>query len=398
MTETVTIVGKRIDPEEVTLVIDDKEFGGWQTVRITRGIERMPSDFELSVTEVVPSAVQAFIIKPGQACEVWIGRERVITGYVDRVEPSYAPRQHTVRITGRGRCQDLVDCAAEWPGNQIVASSVLEVARKLAKVYDIDVSGASGPAVGQGGATLIPQLNLMLGETAWEIIDRLCRIAGLLAYEHTDGSLRIVDSPPIVSGSALTSASVQKEIVAFFDRAASGFAEGVNVQRASASFTADQRFSTYQAYRFSFDSFTDLGDAGNLIGETSDPGVDRRRLRVIIAEMGHSLGQQNAIDRARWEASRRWGRSRTVRLTTDAWRDSAGALYVPNTLAPLDLPSLRVDGLLWLISEVTYRKGQQGTECDLVLMPPQAFAVQPALPPYVIPADVAQLPNNLGRP
>lgn len=389
MSEQVTIVGRRIDPDEVTLVVDDKEFGGWQAVRITRGIERMPSDFELIATEVYPAALQALVINPGQSCEVWIGRERVITGYVNRYSPSLAPRQHAVRITGRGRCQDLVDCAAEWPGSQIVAASVLEVARKLAAVYDIDVNGEAGPAVGQGGATLIPQLNLMLGETPWEIIDRLCRIAGLLAYEQPDGSLCLAVGP----GDGLASRAV-----ANVARSASGFSEGVNVTRASAEFSDDQRFSAYKAYRFSFDAFTDLSQAGNLIGEAVDPGVSRHRVRVIIAEMGHALGVQNAQDRAAWEASRRLGRSRAVHITTDSWRDAAGSLYRPNTLAAVDLPSLRVAGVMWLISDVTYRKGPEGTQCDLVLMPPQAFSVQPTLPAQVIPADVAGLPNNLGRP
>jgi hypothetical protein len=63
----------------------------------------------------------------------------VITGYVDRVIGTLDARQHSVTVTGRSKCQDLVDCSAEWPGGQIVGSSVLEIARKLAEPYGISV-------------------------------------------------------------------------------------------------------------------------------------------------------------------------------------------------------------------------------------------------------------------
>ena len=52
--------------------------------------------------------------------------------YVDRLVPSFNAGQHALRVMGRSKCADLVDCDAEWPGGQITGSSVLEIARKLA--------------------------------------------------------------------------------------------------------------------------------------------------------------------------------------------------------------------------------------------------------------------------
>jgi prophage tail gpP-like protein len=83
-----------------------------------------------------------------------------------------------------------------------------------------------------------------------------------------------------------------------------------------------------------------------------------------------------------------WGRSRAVTLTTDSWRDSDGKLYAPNSLVPVNLPSLKIVGQSWLISEVTYRKGENGTQCDLVLMPPPGVQCQ---------ADSAAVPDQIGR-
>lgn len=92
-------------------------------------------------------------------------------------------------------------------------------------------------------------------------------------------------------------------------------------------------------------------------------------------------GSMVAEDRAKWEAARRWGRSFFVRLNTDSWRDRAGALYTPNTMASLVLPSLKLGSetapVSWVIAQTTYIQGHSGTTCDLVLMPPQAFYQQP---------------------
>jgi prophage tail gpP-like protein len=368
MTQTVVVTGKRIS-DDVTLVIDGRAWGGWTEVRITRGIERLPSDFELHLTERFPGEADAMFVNPGDACQVKIGGDLVMTGYVDRVIGSLDARQHTVTVTGRSKCQDLVDCAAEWAGGQIVGSSVLEIARKLAEPYGITVD-----CVGDPGDP-IPQFNLMRGETPFEIIERLCRFRQLLAYDMPDGNLRL-------SGTSL-------------DTASSGFKEGVNVVRAAAMRAVDQQFSEYRAYLQSVATLEDIGPGGDLLGQFFNTGIKRHRLRIIVAESS-AVGQETAKDRAAWEAVRRWARSADVRLTTDSWRDSAGRIYSPNTLALVDIPSLKVSDKLWTISEVTYRMGSGGTACEVAMMSPDGFRPQPTLL-QPLPLDVAALVSNLGR-
>ena len=98
--------------------------------------------------------------------------------------------------------------------------------------------------------------------------------------------------------------------------------------------------------------------------------------------------------RGSWEAARRWGQGHRLNITTDSWRDAGGKLYRPFTLARVRIPTLKLDDVSWVISEVTYRKGENGTACDLVLAPPQAYAVQPVLPQYAVPAELAALFNR----
>jgi len=393
MTETVVITGSRaaIDDDDVTIAIGDRELSGWTGVRVTAGMERCPRDFDLSATEFYPGEANAIICKPGDECTVFLGKDKVVTGYLNRYGASLSARGHSVTLSGRGMCQDLVDCAAEWPGQQISAASVLDVAKKLAEPYGVTVTGDRGLSVGRPDSAIIPQMNLMLGETPMQVIERLCRISSFLAYEQADGSLLLTALEQTGAGGVGPTAWKA-------GRAASGFEEGVNVQSASVQFSDDQKFNEYRAYLFAFSPKLELlTEDDNLLVTISDPSVKRTRRHVTLVEQGHGLAVDNAKKRAAWEAARRWGRGQRLQLTTDSWRDSAKKLYTPQTFVSLSLPTLKIVDQQWLISEVTYRKDANGTACDLVLMPPEAFSVQPTLPNFGMPLELAQLPAGIGK-
>ena len=339
--------------DDITLRVNGLSISGWDSIRITRGIERLPSDFDIALTERFPGEANALIVHPGDSCQVMIGSDLVITGYVDRFVPEYEAGRHSIRIMGRSKCCDLVDCSAEWPNSQISGSSALGIAQKLAQPYGISV------ASDVSGMPAIPQFNLMLGETAWEVIEQITRYSALLAYDMADGSL------------FLTRASTTQ--------AASGFTEGQNVQEASAQFSMDQRFSDYVGVRLGLDVLGDTGNGGNISAEVTDPNTTRHRMRIIVCEQtlaGLNIAKQRVV----WEMNRRAGHCKELRVKTDSWRDNGGSLWAPNTLVPVSLPGLKMPNETLLIGEVTYlRDDQSGTTCDLVLMPPDAFSPEPIL-------------------
>ena len=346
--------------DDLTLKLAGQSISGWDEIRVTRSLEHFPSSFDIRMSERYAGELAEVQMQAGDACQILMGSDLVITGYIDRLNYSLSPGAHDVRVLGRGKCADLVDCAAYWPGGQIMNSSVLQIAQNLAKANGITVT-----AVNDGGAAgqIVPQFNVILTETSAEIIERCCRWAKLLAYDGPDGNL-------ILSG-------VGNQV------AASGFQEGVNVQEASATYSMDQRYSDYIAFIQSVDVLSDIGLGGNLLGDYQDKGVTRPRRHVIIAESGAS-GQDICTQRAIWEAARRYGRSNQVSLVTDSWRDLSGALYSPNTLVPLMLPTIHVGNNqlpnTWVIAEVIYRLAPEtGTTCELLFMPPDAFKPEPIL-------------------
>lgn len=358
--------------DELTLVSGNRSISGWTRVRVTRGAERCPNDFEIEMTERFPGELNVWIIQPGDPCQIKIGADLVITGYIDRYVQSISAGMHSIKAVGRGKCADLVDCAAEWPNAQISGSSALEIAKKLAQPYGIQVSSPVS------GLPVIQQFNLIIGETAFEIIERISRYSAVLAYETPDGNL------------LLSRIGTEK--------AACGFQEGVNVLEATYARSMDQRYSIYKAFLQSTDKFGDLGDGGNLLQTVLDNNVPRHRMMVVIAESGGGLAIDIAKQRAEWEGNRREGRSFSIFLTTDSWRDAAGQLWTPNTLVPVSLPTLHLEVPsqqfkdLWVIGEVTYNLTEEhGTTAELLLMPQHAYQLQPILlqpTPIDIPANL----------
>ncbi|WP_410015803.1 phage baseplate assembly protein [Sodalis sp. C49] len=342
--------------DDLTLTVGGKILSGWDAVRVTRSIERLPSDFDLSLMDFYPGSNQQQWVKPGDACVIKIGSDTVLTGYVDRWSPMISRARHEVRATGRNKCQDLVDCSAEWKNNVISQATALQIAKKLASLYGISV--ASDVA----DMAIVPQFTLNWGESSQEIIDRVCRWAALLYYDQPDGSLY------------LTRVGTR--------RAASGVAQGVNIQDAAYESSIDERFSHYTGVSMSMNAATELspdsGYSSITLATAQDPeaATMRYRNRIVIVE-STMITHQEAQSCINWEMNRRYGRSKALYVTVDSWRDSAGALWTPNTLIPITLPAFGLQDSLWLLAEVTYQKNDNGTVARMVLMPPEAFTVQP---------------------
>lgn len=338
--------------DELVLTVGGKRLSGWTEIAVTRSMQSLPNTFAISATEDSPIYKDASFVREGQLCTVALGSDLVITGYCDQVVPGFGVGEHAIQIVGRGKCQDLVDCSAEWKGCQISGSNALEIAQKLAKPYGITASCKDDP-----GPT-VPQFNINVTDTAQSVIELITRHAALLYYEGTDGNL------------VLAEVGVNK--------AGSGFQQGQNVQRAQLVRSQSQRYSEYICSLLSISTSALFEDQDGLFFHTAnDPNVGRHRRMVIVAE-GVAGGQELAKRRALWEASRRAGRGRALSVTVDSWRDGKGKLWEPNTLAPIEMPKLGLTGAVWSIAEVTYRLGlEAGRTADVTLMPMESFLPEP---------------------
>ncbi|NNP68967.1 phage baseplate assembly protein [Acinetobacter sp. Ac_5812] len=339
---------------------DQLEITGWTNLSITRGIERIPNSFDLRMSEKIPDLDYIEVIE-GSKCQVLIGDEVVVTGYIDRVIPIISGEQHTIQIVGRGLCQDLVDCSAVYKGMQFMNMSVESIARSLCEDFLIGVISEIEPDP-------ISTQNINFGETSAAVIERICRIAQALYYEDEFGNLVLSRERNDVASGVLM--------------------QGVNVENATYVRGMDQRYSHYTIVYPNAQLTPDITNGISFGHYTlEDKTVPRYRPLYIIPEDGDA-GFLVAEKRIFWEAKRRYARSYMLRATVTNWRDSDEKLYKPNTQIKINIPKLKLENENWLIGEVTYRIDETGTRCDLLVMPVGAFSLQPIVPYQGLPVDV----------
>lgn len=353
------------DGSDNIVVSGGKTISGWDTVDITLRCDGFPNDFSVATSshDLLKDAETAG--QPGDLCWVTIGDDRVVSGYLDERLEAFGADRHPLMLTGRGKTQDLVDCSAEWPSGQLIDGDAQSIAERIAEPYGLRVSMGDGASAGPK----VPQWALEYAETGAAIIQRLAQNAGLIAYENAEGELLLANVGIKQSASGVKAG------------------QGGNVESGSVSYSMHQRYSEVVCCWFSSASLNDVPGSDFFYTE-KDPNVRRhRRLNIALEAVG---GEERSDEftkrRARWEVTRRMGRSIVVEVTVDSWRDKDGALWMPNTLIPVDVPGCKISPLL--IASVRFRRDKSGTHADLVLMPKEAFAIEPISLQPIAAADV----------
>lgn len=337
--------------EPVTLTVDGRDWGGWTGVEIARGIETAAGAFTLELTERWPGEPQRRAIATGAVCTLAVGETVVITGHVDDVSYGFDGASHRVTVRGRDRAGDLVDCSVVDDPKSWRDRTVAQIAADLARPFGVSVTAALA-------TDPLREFTVQEGETAWEAIERACRLRGLLAISDGRGGL------------LLTRAGEE--------RADAVLEQGRTLLSASADHSLRDRHSLYLVKgQQPGGDWLDGDEAAGPAGSADDPDVPRYRPLLILAE---DQGDRATLrDRARWEAAIRAGRGQRARVTVQGWRQggAVGPLWQPNSLVRLVSDWLAIDREL-LIAAVTFRLADRsGTVTDLDLARPEAFLPEP---------------------
>lgn len=94
--------------EMVVLEVDGQQWDGWTEMSITSSLEAVAGEFDLTVTTQWSEASPR-VIKQGMPCIVRLGKDTVLTGYIDDFIPSYDAENMSIRVMGRDKTGDLVD-------------------------------------------------------------------------------------------------------------------------------------------------------------------------------------------------------------------------------------------------------------------------------------------------
>lgn len=337
----------------VRLRVNGLDYGGWKKVSISAGIERQARNFSLAVTDRWPGAMgQGSIphrIRPGDLCELYIGADKVLTGFVDATPISYDALQFSVGVTGRSKTADLVDCSAINTPGQWRGMKIERVAAELAQPYGVTVRAE----VDTGAA--VPDHQIQQGETVAESLDRILRIRHLLATDTAEGELVLIT----VGGARADTALVL------------GGDKG-NILSADVPFDFKDRFSAYvcKGQRAGDDASSAETVSGGTASNT-DTAITRKRV-MLIKQTGQA-DEGTCRDRVDYERSVRMGKSLAATYIVAGWRQGSGALWAPNLLVRVQDRIAGFDRDM-LISEVEYKLDEGGLLAVLQVAPPEAFA------------------------
>lgn len=337
--------------DAILLRVNGTDYGGWKEVEISAGIERQARDFSLSVTDRWPG--QSEIprrVRPGDVCEVFIGADKVLTGYVDSTPIRYDGTTVSVGVRGRSKTADLVDCSAEHKAGQWRNASIEQIARDLALPYGIEVVAEAST-----GAR-ISEHQIQPGETIFECIDRLLTIRQLLATDDADG--RMVFINPGSGGRAGTALKV-----------------GDNVLSGEAGLDYKDVFSKYvvKGQR----SGTDF-DHGSTVAEVSATALDQsaRRSRLLVVQQSGQADPSICADRAKYEHLHRKAKALESVYTVQGWRQKDGALWMPNQLVQVIDPIIGFNDWM-LVTEVAWRISDSGTTSVIKVGPVDGYIPAP---------------------
>jgi prophage tail gpP-like protein len=357
----------------VTLTVDGLDYGGWKSVEISAGIERQARDFRLGITWKWPGQKVSVPIKKGARCEVSIGRDLVLTGWVFATPISYDDNQSTVSVSGRSLTADLVDCAAVNKPGQWKKQGVLSIVKALTAPYSVAVRSEIPETSKLSDHTIEP------GETVFESIDRLLTLFRVFSTDDAQG--RVVLAMPGSEG-----------------RASDRLEVGKNILSGDAGLDFSDVFSEYRV--IGQRSGTDE-DFGKTVSEVSASVTDDRtgRTRVLLLHESGQLTTELAQARANWERGNRMGKAMSTTYKVQGWRQSNGALWRHNMVVRVVDPIIGFDRDM-LIAEITYSLSDQGMVTTMVVGPPDGFEPEPFDPrkrrklkkgddefEYLLPAD-----------
>lgn len=334
---------------DVRLVIDGTLFGGWTEVRIQRSIEQLADTFELQVTERWPGQDERRPVRAGQACELRIDGELVLTGYVDDVAPVYDAQQHTLSVAGRSRLGDLVDCA---PGGASFHDQTLpQIAKAVARPFGIGVVEAT-----DSGGRFHGQRRLDVEQTGFEFLSGLARTRGVMLISNRNGDLMIARAGT--------------------ERVSTALELGRNILRASGRHSVRDRFSEYVVLGQGFtDDENEPGDMHGLRGVAVDSVLKRQRYRPRTLRGNGPVTAQECRQRAEWERARAYGRSQGIVYTVNGWSHADG-LWDPNTLVRVRDDYMQIDEERLIVS-VQYILDSGGLRTELNVSPREAFDLLP---------------------
>lgn len=348
---------------ELSLQIQSYEILGWQSVQVQRSLDQIADSFDLALTSPLSSAPPPVTPRQGDPVKLRYDGELLVAGYIDEVDESSSVDTFNLRISGRSRAKDLIDCSALHKGAWR-NMSVDAIAADIAGPFGLNVTSD------------VPDLptekyfRLQDSETAFDALDRLVREHGLRVVSNPNGDL------------LLTRTGLLRYPAVVIER-------GVNIIEGGVRRSEENRYSQYIFKATLAADDDNYGEVNATKFAVVDEGVDRYRPLIVHLDGQRTTKKSSKTqleEAAAWERNTRAGKSEMLSYrvlrpgsVSSSWEMPGGnGLWTPNTIVSVKDKNHAVDGQ-FLITSVSLRRTSEGTETQLELTHPEAY--EPRKPP-----------------
>lgn len=274
---------------DIALLINGKEFKGWDRWEVESDILQPADAFSLSVPNI--AAEQTGEINPNDAFKLVLDGRLVMRGYVDEVNYTTTASESRMEVTGRDDFGNLVDCSAQ-PGTHRKIDLVT-LARKLTSAWSMDWAV-------QPGLTLERHAKVKVepGDSVMDVIMRIAKKDDKLVWFTSSGTATIgvpnYNQEPAHRFRLYTPDS--------------GLAAANNVLSSRARNSYQDRFSSYTVAGSGANDATNFGRASSRKATQTDGVVTVHRPLIIpdsdiktIAQAKNRVGRE--VDRRQFDSS-----------------------------------------------------------------------------------------------
>ena len=282
-------------------------------------------------------------IGAGTTVEVFIGHDRLITGYVSKIKHTYSATSSSLDIAGSGRCGDLTECTSpvEAP-KQFKNSSISEIVSTICAPYAIKVIDE----VGRQGKV---DFNYSPEDRLSKVLEDFVKKYQMIFSEDGNGNLHITR----------VGAGERQQDLEF----------GKNVLSLTRTQLASELFSEYVLIGQGTNSSSSREEDSHKLRESAR--LDWRYRVKVIAERGNAT-REKLKARAIALRDNKAASVTTYEISVQGWRQEDGRLWMINSPVVLVMPHEGIRYVM-LITQVEFHLGLDGMTTKMTLKDPDAY-------------------------
>lgn len=327
------------------LFVGGNIYKGWKDVEVFLDLETIAhyTSLQCAYTEL-----DGVVINNGEACEVKIDGELVLTGYIDRTEYSAESDDWDLRVEIRSKTADLVDCSAGY--SQIKDRAADKVAEEICKPFGIKVQWESERDPKQITWKIEPL------DTCMDVLIMIASECNMILTTNAEGDVIFTDA----GTDNLGTLSLGKEILTL-----------------SVVDDWTDRFSEYicvgdnQSYRDDWMGGKEtVLKKGNVRTTIKDEAINRYRPKMLMTD--DVANGQSSKELAEFERDRSISLGRVVTVRVRSWKHLTGLWDINKRLNVNAHPIIIAED--WLITSVALLLNHDdGYVAEMTLSPPEGY-------------------------